>query len=161
MSHLVARGMSQEQYGYALRQTTLAEHDQVTGPPGADAGVTQEGAAMRGKLWFLGGAAVGFVLGARAGREKYDELVLQARKLWDHPTVQEAAGVVQAQANRLYHEGKDTVSDKLSHTKIGEKLTSGSTGDDPLATTSATRSTASDATASARSKSSNTNNTTL
>ncbi|MEJ3745109.1 hypothetical protein WEI85_17665 [Actinomycetes bacterium KLBMP 9797] len=75
---------------------------------------------MRGKLWFIGGLAAGFVLGARAGREKYEELVRNARKVMDHPTVQEAAGVAQAQANRLYAEGKD----KLAHTKVGEKLTS-------------------------------------
>lgn len=80
---------------------------------------------MRGKLMFLGGVAVGFVLGARAGRERYDQLVGNARKLWDHPTVQEAAGVVQAQANRIYHEGKDVVSDKLSHTRLGERLGNG------------------------------------
>jgi hypothetical protein len=80
---------------------------------------------MRGKLWFIGGVAAGFVLGARAGREKYDELVRNARKVWDHPTVQEAAGVAQAQANRLYTESKEIVSDKLSHTKLGERLTSG------------------------------------
>ena len=36
----------------------------------------------------------------------------------DHPTVQEAAGVAQAQANKLYSEGKD----KLGQTKLGEKL---------------------------------------
>lgn len=77
---------------------------------------------MRGKLWFLGGLAVGFVVGARAGRERYDQLVRTARKTWDHPTVQEAAGVVQAQANRFYDEGKETVSEKLSHTKLGERL---------------------------------------
>jgi hypothetical protein len=96
---------------------------------------------MRGKLWFALGAAAGFVLGARAGREKYEELVLNARKVWDHPTVQEAAGVVQAQANRLYSEGKDTVSDKLSNSKLGEKLGTGSTGsstDDTMATSSLT-----------------------
>jgi hypothetical protein len=118
---------------------------------------------MRGKLWFVGGIAVGFVLGARAGREKYEELVLNARKMWDHPTVQEAAGVVQAQANRLYHEGKETVTDKLSHTKVGEKLTtSESTADDKLATTAVSSSPASDtSTASSRSKSSSTNNTTI
>jgi len=87
---------------------------------------------MRGKLWFALGAAAGFVLGARAGRDKYDEIVLNARKVWDHPTVQEAAGVVQAQANRLYHEGKDTVSDKLSQSKLGEKL---STGDSTIGST--------------------------
>lgn len=77
---------------------------------------------MRGKLWFLGGVAVGFVVGTRAGRERYDQLVSATRRLWDHPTVQEAAGVVQAQANRLYTEGKETVSEKLSHTKLGERL---------------------------------------
>ncbi|MFG1954800.1 hypothetical protein [Micromonospora sp. NPDC048830] len=73
---------------------------------------------MRGKIMFLGGLAAGFVLGARAGREKYEELVVRGRKVLDHPTVQEAAGVAQAQANRLYSEGKD----KLSQTKLGEKL---------------------------------------
>jgi hypothetical protein len=73
---------------------------------------------MRGKLWFIGGMAAGFVLGARAGREKYEELVQRGRKVLDHPTVQEAAGVAQAQANRLYEEGKG----RLSQTKLGEKL---------------------------------------
>ncbi|SCE86956.1 hypothetical protein GA0074695_1748 [Micromonospora viridifaciens] len=76
---------------------------------------------MRGKIMFLGGLAAGFVLGARAGREKYEELMVRGRKVLDHPTVQEAAGVAQAQANRLYAEGKD----KLGQTKLGEKLTSG------------------------------------
>jgi len=118
---------------------------------------------MRGKLWFVGGIAVGFVLGARAGREKYEELVQNARKMWDHPTVQEAAGVVQAQANRLYHEGKDTVSDKLSHTKIGEKLTSSesSTKDAPLATTSVGSSASGESSSASRTKSSNTDTTTF
>lgn len=73
---------------------------------------------MRGKIMFLGGLAAGFVLGARAGREKYEELVVRGRKVLDHPTVQEAAGVAQAQATRLYSEGKD----KLGQTKLGEKL---------------------------------------
>ncbi|MEU5942330.1 hypothetical protein ABZ807_24805 [Micromonospora sp. NPDC047548] len=76
---------------------------------------------MRGKIMFLGGLAAGFVLGARAGREKYEELVVRGRKVLDHPTVQEAAGVAQAQANRLYSEGKD----KLGQSKLGEKLGTG------------------------------------
>ncbi|MEH1011817.1 hypothetical protein V6U90_01650 [Micromonospora sp. CPCC 206060] len=79
---------------------------------------------MRGKLWFVTGLAAGFVLGARAGREKYEELVVRGRKLLDSPTVQEAAGVAQAQATRLYSEGKD----KLGQTKLGEKLSSGPNG---------------------------------
>ena len=64
---------------------------------------------MSGKLWFVGGLALGYVLGTRAGREKYDELVGNARQLWQHPSVQEAAGVVQAQGQRLVSEGRRRV----------------------------------------------------
>jgi hypothetical protein len=79
---------------------------------------------MRGKFWFMGGVAVGFVLGSRAGRERYEELARNARKLWEHPTVQEAAGAAQAQATRIYTEGKG----KLNNTKIGERLGMGGVG---------------------------------
>src|SRR4029450_4145242 len=61
---------------------------------------------MRGKLIFITGVGVGYVLGTRAGREKFDRMVAQARKFWESPTVQEAAGVVQAQATKLYDDGK-------------------------------------------------------
>jgi hypothetical protein len=79
---------------------------------------------MRGKLMFISGLAAGFVLGSRAGREKYEEIRANAKKVWEHPTVQEAAGVAQSQANKLYSEGKD----KLNQTKLGEKLHTGSSG---------------------------------
>ena len=78
---------------------------------------------MRGKLMFISGLAAGFVLGSRAGREKYEEIRANAKKVWEHPTVQEAAGVAQAQANKLYTEGKD----KINESKLGEKLKSAST----------------------------------
>jgi hypothetical protein len=71
---------------------------------------------------FLGGLAAGFVLGSRAGRQAYDDLVSTARKVKDSPTVQEAAGVVQAQATKLYEQGKETVTDKLGQTKFGDRL---------------------------------------
>lgn len=38
---------------------------------------------------FLAGAAVGYVLGARAGREKYDQLRGKAQDLWQDPRTQE------------------------------------------------------------------------
>jgi hypothetical protein len=90
---------------------------------------------MRGKLMFISGLAAGFVLGSRAGREKYEEIRANAKKVWEHPTVQEAAGVAQAQANKLYTEGKD----KLNQSKLGEKLhTSGSGSADTTGTTGTT-----------------------
>jgi hypothetical protein len=45
---------------------------------------------------FLLGAAVGYVLGARAGRARYEQIVRTYRKIIDHPAVQGAAGVVRA-----------------------------------------------------------------
>lgn len=71
---------------------------------------------MRGKMLFLGGLAAGFVFGARSGRETYDGMVRTARKVKESPTVQEAAGVIQEQASRLYSDGKRW----LAETRLGE-----------------------------------------
>jgi len=65
------------------------------------------------KLWFVAGAAVGYVLGARAGRDSYDRLVRSARQFWENPTVQEAAGVVRAQTTSLVDTAKDKVNEKV------------------------------------------------
>ena len=73
---------------------------------------------MRGKLMFITGVGVGYVLGTRAGRQKFDQMVAQARRVWESPTVQEAAGVVQAQANRLYDQGKQAVTEQVH--KLGK-----------------------------------------
>ncbi len=93
---------------------------------------------MRGKLMFLGGLAAGFVLGSRAGRQAYEELVRTAKKVKESPTVQEAAGVVQAQATKVYEQSKATVTDKLSNTRFGERLRSGETDTEPVAVGSTT-----------------------
>ena len=45
---------------------------------------------------FLVGAAAGYVLGARAGRARYEQIVRTYRMLADHPAVQGAAGVARA-----------------------------------------------------------------
>lgn len=45
---------------------------------------------------FLIGAAVGYVLGSRAGRGRYEQIVRTYRKVADHPAVQGAAGVARA-----------------------------------------------------------------
>ena len=92
---------------------------------------------MRGKLMFITGLAAGFVLGSRAGREKYEEITANAKKVWEHPTVQEAAGVAQAQANKLYSESKD----KLQTSKLGEKLSTSGSSDTTTSTTVTTTTT--------------------
>ena len=68
---------------------------------------------MRKRLIFLAGVGVGYILGTRAGRERFDQIATQARRLWQSPSVQEAAGLVQAQANKLYDDGKHALSDQV------------------------------------------------
>ncbi|EFC79881.1 hypothetical protein [Parafrankia sp. EUN1f] len=45
---------------------------------------------------------VGYVLGARGGREHYDAIMRQAREVRERPEVQSVAGVVSAQAGALF-----------------------------------------------------------
>ncbi|MGA8115889.1 MAG: hypothetical protein WCA46_19705 [Actinocatenispora sp.] len=86
---------------------------------------------MRAKMVFLAGLGIGYVLGTRAGRERYEQLVATARRVKDNPTVQETAGLVQARAGRLAHTGRDVITEKigerisdtrLGHTRIAERL---------------------------------------
>jgi hypothetical protein len=45
---------------------------------------------------FLLGAAVGYVLGTKAGRARYEQIARTYRKVVDHPLAQGAAGIVRA-----------------------------------------------------------------
>ncbi len=43
---------------------------------------------MRGKILFVFGLALGYVLGTRAGRERYEQIKAGAEKVWHDPRVQ-------------------------------------------------------------------------
>ena len=43
---------------------------------------------MKGKILLLVGLGVGYVLGTRAGRERYEQIKDAASKLWNDPRVQ-------------------------------------------------------------------------
>lgn len=43
---------------------------------------------MRGKLLFITGGMIGYVLGARAGRKRYDQIAAAATELWNAKPVQ-------------------------------------------------------------------------
>lgn len=49
---------------------------------------------MKGKIAFVLGAAVGYVLGTRAGRERYEQIKAGAQKVWETEPVQKGVGVV-------------------------------------------------------------------
>ncbi|GAB3696836.1 hypothetical protein [Nocardiopsis oceani] len=55
---------------------------------------------MRYRITFAAGLAIGYVLGAKAGRARYEQLSRTARKVADSPLVQEVAGVVGAQTSK-------------------------------------------------------------
>lgn len=71
---------------------------------------------MKAKATFLVGFGAGYVLGARAGRERYEALARSARRLMESPAVQEAAGVLQAQAVGLAGDARRAVTDAVSQT---------------------------------------------
>lgn len=54
---------------------------------------------MKGKLAFLTGAALGYVLGSRAGRERYEQIKRIAKKLWNTEPVQRSVGAVRHAAD--------------------------------------------------------------
>lgn len=43
---------------------------------------------MRGKAALVVGLVAGYVLGARAGRQRYEQIKAQAEKVWEQPVVQ-------------------------------------------------------------------------
>ncbi len=57
---------------------------------------------------FLLGAAVGYVLGAKAGHERYELLKRTYQRVSDHPAVQGAAGVVRARVEEKVNGHKHT-----------------------------------------------------
>ena len=48
-----------------------------------------------GKITLLVGGAVGYVLGTRAGRERYEQIKAQAQTIWKSPKVQDKATAAQ------------------------------------------------------------------
>lgn len=54
---------------------------------------------MKGKIAFVLGAAVGYVLGSRAGRARYEQIKSGAAKVWNTEPVQRGVGFVRGRAD--------------------------------------------------------------
>jgi SLT domain-containing protein len=63
---------------------------------------------MMKKLMFVGAGAIGYVLGAKAGRERYEQIAEQARRLRNNPAVQEKVD----QARHVAKDAAGTAVDK-------------------------------------------------
>lgn len=107
---------------------------------------------MAGKLQLLVGFGAGYVVGARAGRERYDQIAGKAQELWRAPRVQEKADqaqqAVKEKAGHAQQFVKEKVGDKDnggpgSTAPPGTSPTSGTTGTGPRTGPVTTRGTSS------------------
>jgi hypothetical protein len=79
---------------------------------------------MMGKAGLVVGMAAGYVLGARDGRGRYEQIKTQAERLWNDPKVQQQASAAQD----LVKQKAPQVADKLS--QVTEKATGTGAGTD-------------------------------
>ncbi|GLW45821.1 hypothetical protein Stsp02_14830 [Streptomyces sp. NBRC 14336] len=72
---------------------------------------------MRYKLTFVVGLALGYVLGTRAGRERYEQLKKSARQVAQNPAVRNTAETAAQQgrvyAGKAYHAVSDKVGERV------------------------------------------------
>ena len=76
---------------------------------------------MRGKILFVAGLGLGYLLGTRAGREKYDELKTAALKVWNDPREQKQVDAVEdfvkdkaPEVAEFVSDGAKNIVDKVS-----------------------------------------------
>lgn len=77
------------------------------------------------KLSILAVGAVGYVLGSRAGRERYEQIKTQAQKAWNRPVVQSAVDDVEQAVRATASDVGAKVADAASGagTKVVHKVT--------------------------------------
>jgi hypothetical protein len=71
------------------------------------------------KLSSLVFGAAGYVLGTRAGRERYEQIVRLARRVGGSQTVQATAGVVQGQFDHFAAQARQMLGAKLAGNASG------------------------------------------
>lgn len=100
---------------------------------------------MRYKLTFVVGLALGYVIGTRAGRERYEQMKKSAREFSQNPAVRNAAESAaqtgRQVAGKAVHAVGDTVGDRLPpsvtdrfHALLGHGQPNGKVEDDDWGT---------------------------
>jgi gas vesicle protein len=74
---------------------------------------------MAGKLKMLVGFGAGYVIGARAGRERYDQIAAKAQEWWRDPRIQEKAEQAQQVAKQKTGQVQQVVKEKIGE-KVGD-----------------------------------------
>ncbi|QKW10714.1 YtxH domain-containing protein [Streptomyces sp. NA04227] len=68
---------------------------------------------MRYRLTFIAGLALGYVLGTRAGRERYEQLKKSAREIAENPAVRNAAETAAQQGRTAAHKAFDSAYERV------------------------------------------------
>ena len=96
---------------------------------------------MRARITFLAGLAVGYVVGTRAGRERYEQMVKFSRKVIENPTVKQTtrtAGTKVAELSKAAGQKAAEQMPKIAETakssanKVRERIPGRNSGDDNI-----------------------------
>lgn len=103
---------------------------------------------MIGKMQFIAGLGVGYVLGTRSGRERYQQMKDKAQDMWQDPRVQDRADYAQEVLKEKASDVSSAVAAKVSDvgsavaTKVSDKVGSHSSEEPtelhPIGVTSST-----------------------
>jgi hypothetical protein len=85
----------------------------------------EKGCQMRYRGLFIAGFAVGYVVGARAGRERYEQMKKAATQVAQSPPVQKATQVAGEKATQLTKVAKDQAASRVP--KLTETAKNGAT----------------------------------
>jgi len=65
---------------------------------------------MKYRVPFIAGAAVGYVLGTKAGRERYEQIKKASKKVAESEKVHETAGLIMAKGGEIAGVAKEKVA---------------------------------------------------
>jgi hypothetical protein len=68
---------------------------------------------MQGRILFVAGATIGYVLGARAGRRRYDQIKAAADRVWNDRNVQKSVNDVVGTVQDFVKEKAPEVQDAV------------------------------------------------
>ncbi|NVI93178.1 YtxH domain-containing protein [Actinomadura sp. BRA 177] len=83
---------------------------------------------MKTRMMFMAGAAIGYVLGTKAGRERYEQIKRLSQQVSENPNVQEAAGMLRSKGEEFAgaargkaNDLKDRVPEQVPGRKAGKE----------------------------------------